>query len=169
MIYFHDFYIKGSGKSLFIFAQSFTVGAVGAIVRLKIVPTGERPFQRGSQFMKIVTRVVSYDSSSRSLAIHNSSLMYLGFNCSIRLMKSPFSKQPSQISSQSLRIFLRSLTLSFLRSTVFKSICFSYRSSQICLSFFFSFSQTLAAGIPQEKGLDISPRIPVAASAVPPK
>ena len=51
-------------------------------------------------------------------------------------------------------------------------ICFlqilPYRSSQICLSFFFSFSQTLSDGIPHDKGFDISPKIPVAASSVPP-
>ena len=46
------------------------------------------------------------------------------------------------VSSQSLRIFLRSRTLSFLRLTFFRSICLSYLSSQTCLSFFLSFSQT---------------------------
>ena len=135
---------------------------------------------------------------------HSSSLKCLGLSSSILLIKSPFSKQPSQVSSQSLRIFFKSRTLSFFKSTLFRSICFSvrnftyfeisiqnfsvnffyrkrnhelilraknlpYRSSHICLSFFFSFSQTFSLGIPQDKGLDISPKIPVAASAVPPK
>merc|ERR1719189_2414428 len=100
---------------------------------------------------------------------HSSSLMCLGFNSSILLIKSPFSRQPSHVSSQSFNIFLRSRTLSFFRSMVFRSICFSYRNSQTCLSFFFSFSQILSAGIPQDIGLDISPNIPVAASAVPPR
>ena len=58
---------------------------------------------------------------------HSSSRMCFGFSSSILLMKSPFSKQPSQVSSQSFKIFLRSRTLSFLRSIVFKSICFSIR------------------------------------------
>lgn len=50
---------------------------------------------------------------------------YLGLSSSILLMKSGFSRHPSQFSSQSLRIFLRSLTLSFFRSTVLRSICLS--------------------------------------------
>ncbi len=40
-------------------------------------------------------------------------------------MKSGFSIQPSQFSSQSFRIFFKSLTLSFFKSTVFRSIVFS--------------------------------------------
>ena len=59
--------------------------------------------------------------------LYNSSRMCLGFNSSIRLIKSPFSKQPSQPSSQSLRIFFKSRTLSFFKSTLFKSICFSVK------------------------------------------
>jgi hypothetical protein len=54
--------------------------------------------------------------------------MCFGFRSSILLMKSPFSRQPSQLSSQSLRIFFRSRTLSFLRSTLLRSICFSENS-----------------------------------------
>ena len=79
-------------------------------------------FQRGSQFdgKKSVTSFLC-----KCKFFYNSSRMYFGFNSSIRLMKSPFSKQPSQPSSQSLRIFFKSRTLSFLRSTLFKSICFS--------------------------------------------
>lgn len=122
--------------------------------------------------------------------IHSSDFVdeaYFGLSSSIRLMKSGFSRQPSQDSSQSLRIFFKSRTLSFFRSTVFKSICLStrevylitraaffyvvlpYLRSQIWWSFFLSFSQILSAGIDQLSGFDISPKIPVADSSNPPR
>lgn len=126
-----------------------------------------------------------------SKCVYSSFREYLGLSSSIRLIKSDFSRQPSQLSSQSLRIFFRSRTFSFLRSTLFKSICFSvqlnedieiqqlrhqlrenyipYRKSQICASFFFSFSQTFSAGIDQLSGLLSSFNIPVADSSRPPK
>jgi hypothetical protein len=44
-----------------------------------------------------------------------------------------------------------------------------YLSSQICLSFFLSFSQTLSDGMLHDSGFDISPKMPVAASSVPPR
>ena len=83
----------------------------------------ESSFQRGSQFDG--KKKVSLVFLCKCKFFYNSSRMYFGFNSSIRLMKSPFSRQPSQPSSQSLRIFFKSRTLSFLRSTLFKSICFS--------------------------------------------
>lgn len=58
-------------------------------------------------------------------------LACFGFSSSILLIKSGFSRHPSHVSSQSLRIFLRSFTLSFFRSTVSKSICLSKRWSYI--------------------------------------
>ena len=73
----------------------------------------------------LMVKKVSLVFCANAKFFYNSSRMYFGFNSSIRLMKSPFSKQPSQPSSQSLRIFFKSRTLSFLRSTLFKSICFS--------------------------------------------
>lgn len=61
--------------------------------------------------------------------IHSSFLSddeaYLGLSSSILLMKSGFSRHPSQVSSQSLRIFFKSRTFSFFRSTVPQSICLS--------------------------------------------
>lgn len=59
------------------------------------------------------------------VVLQSSSLTYLGLSCSIRLIKSPFSMQSSHVSSQSLRIFFRSRTFNFLRSTVFTSMLFS--------------------------------------------
>lgn len=56
---------------------------------------------------------------------YNSSLTYFGFSSSIRLMKSVFSMHPSQVSSQLFNIFFSSLTLSFFKLTVLKSIVFS--------------------------------------------
>lgn len=67
--------------------------------------------------------------------IHSSFLSddeeYLGLSSSIRLIKSGFSRHPSQFSSQSLRIFFRSRTLSFFKSTVFKSICLSTKRYRV--------------------------------------
>lgn len=69
-------------------------------------------------------------SFSHTLCLfYSSSFEYLGFSSSIRLIKSVFSRQPSQFSSQSFRIFFRSRTLSFFKSTVFRSICFSANHS----------------------------------------
>jgi len=44
-----------------------------------------------------------------------------------------------------------------------------YRKSQICESFFFSFSQILSAGMFQDNGFEISLKMPVADSSSPPK
>ena len=56
---------------------------------------------------------------------YSSVLTYLCFSSSMRLMKSVFSRHPSHSSSQSERIFFRSRTFSFFRSTAFTSICLS--------------------------------------------
>lgn len=50
---------------------------------------------------------------------------YFGMSSVILRMKSDFSAQPLQDSSHSSRIFFRSLTLSFFRSTVVRSSCLS--------------------------------------------
>lgn len=62
---------------------------------------------------------------------------YFGLSSSILLMKSGFSRHPSQFSSQSLRIFLRSRTLSFFRSTVLRSICLSEKVKETLKNFSF--------------------------------
>lgn len=62
---------------------------------------------------------------------YNSSRVYCGFSSSILLIKSDFSMQPSHRSSQSERIFFNSLTFSFFKSTVFKSIVFSENEIKI--------------------------------------
>ena len=79
--------------------------------------------KRESQLIFIFSSIkqkLSLGSSS-----HNSFLRCLGLSSSILLIKSAFSKQPSHVSSQSFRIFFKSLTFSFFKSTLFKSICFS--------------------------------------------
>ena len=93
-------------------------------------------------FQPVLQQITDVDDPA-----HSSVRTCLGFSSSIRLMKSPFSRQPSHswknlynsdgqcfysfTSSHSDKIFFRSFTFSFLRSTVLKSICFSYVSSQI--------------------------------------
>jgi len=57
--------------------------------------------------------------------IYSSSRTCLGLSSSIRLMKSAFSRHPSHASSHPLRMFFKSFTFSFFKSTVLKSICFS--------------------------------------------
>ena len=85
--------------------------------------------KRESQLIFIFSSIkqkLSLGSSS-----HNSFLRCLGLSSSILLIKSAFSKQPSHVSSQSFRIFFKSLTFSFFKSTLFKSICFSEKKSKI--------------------------------------
>ena len=84
--------------------------------------------KRESQLIFIFSSIkqkLSLGSSS-----HNSFLRCLGLSSSILLIKSAFSRQPSHVSSQSFRIFFKSLTLSFFKSTLFKSICFSEKKVQ---------------------------------------
>ena len=85
--------------------------------------------KRESQLIFIFSSIkqkLSLGSSS-----HNSFLRCLGLSSSILLIKSAFSKQPSHVSSQSFRIFFKSLTFSFFKSTLFKSICFSEKRRKI--------------------------------------
>ena len=56
---------------------------------------------------------------------HSSLLTYLGLSSSILLMKSAFSMQPSQASSHSLKIFLKSRTFNFFKSTDLMSMVLS--------------------------------------------
>ena len=84
--------------------------------------------KRESQLIFIFSSIkqkLSLGSSS-----HNSFLRCLGLSSSILLIKSAFSKQPSHVSSQSFRIFFKSLTFSFFKSTLFKSICFSEKTKR---------------------------------------
>lgn len=66
--------------------------------------------------------VFSRYSSVRALAAAGA---YLGMSSVILRMKSDFSAQPLQDSPHSSRIFFRSFTLSFFRSTVVRSSCLS--------------------------------------------
>ena len=63
-----------------------------------------------------------YSSSVRALAAAGA---YLGMSSVILRMKSDFSAQPLQDSPHSSRIFFRSFTFSFFRSTVVRSSCLS--------------------------------------------
>merc|ERR1712032_853575 len=120
-----------------------------------------RGFQDSSRFLRLL-RIFSR-------LIYSSSRTYLGFNSSIFLIKSPFSKHPlPQDSPQSAKIFLSSFTRILLRLMFFQSSCFSYLSSQIWESFGFNFSQTFSAGMWNDSGLVTSLTIVVAASSVAP-
>lgn len=94
-------------------------------------------------------QVCSLYRSVRALAAFGA---YLGMSSVIFRMKSDFSAQPLQDSPHSSRIFFRSFTFSFFRSTVLKSTCLSAQSKtemkiktrfkQIYSSFLFDMSQT---------------------------
>ena len=87
----------------------------------------------------------------------------------IRLIKSPFSRQPLHASlKRSLRIFLSVLTRCLFRSMALRSISSSYSSWHICESAFFSLRQTASDGKKRLRGPLTARKRPVAASTVPP-
>jgi len=85
---------------------------------------GDIVLQRTMVFVLYIL-VVLLPPCEKTNTYHSSSRTYLGLSSSILLMKSAFSRHPSHPSSQSLKIFFRSRTFSFFKSTVLKSICLS--------------------------------------------
>ena len=101
-------WLRHNNTNSFIFTEPLVAGS-----GLQVPKAGLQIAGYGLQVAGSGGKVLIIDQEipwSILIRFYNSLRIYLGFTSSIFLIKSAFSRQPSQFSSQSFRIFFRSLT-----------------------------------------------------------